>query len=244
VSSSTFDYKQYDQRIPDDSPEVARIMRERGVGRRRATHLARKQRAESIDVSDVSLSQKEQVLLAVVNHKPKNSIELQRVMRLNGSTIDGHDTAKMLWACQKMGWVTFKERKAGGSQMAGIYGIKVTDKGYSAASGRDAAQAGPAVVDAIITDDVPEGFRKPKEQAVIEKAAEVVAEAVTIAKERYPLITDILLRAAKAERLNSAARILEQAGEEDLALQVMGKTEFTPLEKEVIDMCGNWEKED
>lgn len=222
TNATSYD-KQWDKTIPTDAPEVARIMRARGVGRRRATHLLAKERAESIDVSDVTLSQKEMVLAAVIDGAG-NSNDLIKAL----PEVGGHDVMKLLWACQKSGWITFRERKSGGYGKVGdrpkVYAIRVTDKGYEAHGRKRLEQAAddghPVAVEV---------------QAAIKESEEEPARRLPILDIRdYPLIEELGHRAALAEKLNLAARILEEAGEEDMALQVMGKTEFTPLEQDVI----------
>jgi hypothetical protein len=40
-----------------------------------------------------------------------------------------------------------------------------------------------------------------------------------------------------ADKLEQASELLEQAGEDEMALQVIAKVNFSPLEKEVIHLC-------
>ena len=49
----------------------------------------------------------------------------------------------------------------------------------------------------------------------------------------WPAFRDIRIRATKSEKLTQAARLLEEAGEDEMALTLLGRTEFTPLELEV-----------
>jgi hypothetical protein len=54
--------------------------------------------------------------------------------------------------------------------------------------------------------------------------------------KEFPLICAIRDRARKEAVLTQAARLLEEAGEDDIALTVMGRTEYTDLELEVKTM--------
>lgn len=200
-------YSVPDDKVPNNEA-VARLMEERGIGRRYAYALARKAAAEAIDVSDVTLSQKEAILLTLVEHPDiTNAAELKEVMRHDGSTIDGHDTAKMLWACQKSGWVKFRE-----SHKRGIYAIKVTEKGLDALDRKQRA------------DDIKEEDAAPA----------VDGHPPFVKPDEFKVIRSLMKQAKVADRLNEAAKILEEAGEEDIALTVYGKTEFNNLEMEVI----------
>ena len=50
----------------------------------------------------------------------------------------------------------------------------------------------------------------------------------------WPAIRDVRDRAIKSQKLNAAAKLLEEAGEEEIALSIMTKTEFNALEAEVV----------
>jgi len=240
TSNGTAYDRQYDKTVPTDSPEVARIMRERGVGRRRATHLATRAAAENIDVSSVDMSQKELVLTTLVKHDDiKNSDDLGEYLRRTTEVnhTDGHDVVKMLWACQKMGWVTFRERKSNTTNRPPIYAIRVTDKGYSkgysaAANIKRDSVVPPAYRFALsaqsakrLDGDPPPTYDEPP--------TDIPFRSRLINLDGYPLIKGLMDRAEKGALLANAAQILERAGEEDLALAVMEKNQFTPLEGEV-----------
>ena len=241
TSNGTAYDRAYDKTIPADAPEVARIMRERGVGRRRATHLATKAAAEAIDVSDVDTSQKESVLAAIIKHEARNSQALMEVMNHNGSSIDGHDVVKMLWACQKMGWVTFRERKGGygkHGERPKIYAIKVTPSGYGHVQDRgmrpwtdEQPVNGGSIAPPMPEPEPPE--EEPAVEVGIIQGGQFVAYDGPVLGD-YPLIDELLTRAVKAGRLNAAARILEDVGEVDMALSIMEKTNISPLEEEVV----------
>ena len=52
----------------------------------------------------------------------------------------------------------------------------------------------------------------------------------------WPELTKIRDRANRAQKLNAAAKLLEEAGEDDMVLALMAKTEFTPLEQEIVSL--------
>ena len=52
----------------------------------------------------------------------------------------------------------------------------------------------------------------------------------------WPEFRDVRDRFLKATKINAAAKLLEEAGEDEIALTLLGKTEFTPLEEEVVDL--------
>jgi len=243
MNTAAYD-RAYDKVVPTDSPEIARIMQERGVGRRRATHLLTKERAESIDVSGVALSAKEMVLTTLIKYHFRNSDELAEHLRHHTDvhTTDGHDVVKMLWACQKQGWVTFRERKANGTHPA-IYAIKVTPKGYADAKtvvrprqpvemGGNQAHTLPEAAQAAKSARRLDGDPPPTYDAPL-KPTDVAFRSRLINLDGYPLIKGLMDRSEKGIFLTNAAQILERAGEEDLALAVMEKNQFTPLEEEV-----------
>lgn len=223
ASSSTWNSN--DTLVPKDNPTVARIMEERGIGRRRAYALAKKQAAEAVDVSNVTLSQKEAVLATLVNHPDiKNAGGLYKAMHAEGSTIDGHDVAKMLWACQKMGWVKFRE-----SPKRGLYAIKVTDQGYDYASKMAEEEEQVAVEQPVAV------------KATLIEQARAVFDGPLLAD--YPHIQRLLADYDRQQQLAEAARLLEEAGEDDISLMVMERTSLTELDKEVVRLARSIWKE-
>jgi hypothetical protein len=56
---------------------------------------------------------------------------------------------------------------------------------------------------------------------------------------QFPLIRSIRDRARKESVLAQAAKLLEEAGEDDIALTVMGRTEYSDLELEVKTMLAS-----
>ena len=231
---------------PANSPEVGRIMREKGVGRAQAYKLLREETAAAIDTSDVSHSQKELVLTTIIDQGIRNSIGLDHAL----PAIPRHDVHKLLWACQKMGWVTFRERKAsyGTNGKPKLYAIKVLPEGYAAAKTVVSPKPKEEVtIQEQLDSDIVGNDNAMASAEAMASAQLSEAEVVETRKPTevqglrdlsfYTLIEELLQRADKADQLEKAAEILEAAGEDDLATQVITKVSFTPLEKEVIHLA-------
>jgi hypothetical protein len=60
---------------------------------------------------------------------------------------------------------------------------------------------------------------------------------------RFPGINKVMERSEKVAKLTAAAKLLEEAGEDDMALGVMAKTEFEPLELEIIHFVERYGKD-
>ena len=64
---------------------------------------------------------------------------------------------------------------------------------------------------------------------------DVVADAIALVSlNDYPKIQALRDRHARAKKINEAVKLLEEVGEDDAALSLMGKVEFTDLEWEVM----------
>lgn len=124
----------------------------------------------------------------------------------------------------------------------------VLDQGVAEGSITPEARAS-ITVGAVIDDAIPE--------FVAERVHESLSEAVTgatMAEDNirrpwikgnlggWPSLRDIRDRALKSKKLVAAAKLLEEAGEDDMALTLMGKTEFSPLEEEIISLLTLWEE--
>jgi len=274
---------------PHNNPEVAAIMAEKGVGRKRAYTILRQTKAKAF-TAEVPQTQRTQVLASLVNHagSSKNAKELLDQLHDDGMKIDMHDTVKTLWSLQKNRFVSFRER----GNPPGLYAIKVTDQGQAAYADMRERLADqevdtflvaqsyrrPAVVEAAIAAEAEASValdHDPKMETQssldwpVKTKAERTAEALALNGEvvvedilpgtpewaasevaleeqrrseygfdvkEFPLICAIRDRARKEAVLTQAARLLEEAGEDDIALTVMGRTEYTDLELEVKTM--------
>ncbi len=56
----------------------------------------------------------------------------------------------------------------------------------------------------------------------------------TLDLSAYPAIKAVRDRAIRATKINAAVKLLEEAGEDEIALNLMTKTDFSPLESEII----------
>jgi hypothetical protein len=284
-SAMTSALSTHEYTAPHNNPQVAQIMKEKGVGRKRAYVLLRQSRAAEAGDVEVPQTQRVQVLGSLVNHagSSKNAKDLLDQLHADGVKIDMHDTVKSLWSLQKTRFVSFRER----GNPSTLYAIKVTDQGLSAyADMRErlaeqevdtflvaqsyrtfqpmvetvstVEEVDPAALEAFhdqaIADaelDAVEGVHTVKpSQAIVETilpgTPEWAASEVALEEQRrseygfdvkeFPLICAIRDRARKEAVLTQAARLLEEAGEDDIALTVMGRTEYTDLELEVKTM--------
>lgn len=258
---------------PKNNPEIAAIMAEKGVGRKRAYTILRTRNAAQFNV-EVPQTQRAQVLTSLVEHagSSKNAMVLLETLHGDGVRIDMHDVVKTLWSLQKNRFVSFRER----NNPPSLYAIKVTDQGLAAYEGmkeRLATDAGSIAPDAppFVQDRIPAGLLAEAQASValdhdprmetqsVEVTdilpgtpewdeSEIALEAQRRAEvynvpivdfNQFPLIRSIRDRARKESVLAQAAKLLEEAGEDDIALTVMGRTEYTDLELEVKTMLAS-----
>jgi hypothetical protein len=227
---------------PYSNDDVTRIMAEEGVGRRRAYEIARQRRAAAVDVSSVGPGQRVAVMSCLVAEPDagKDAAILLDALHRAGVKIDMHDTIKTLWSLQKTRYVSFRER--GGRS---LYAITVTD------AGRDWLRSATTTP---MVEAVEEVAHAPQEE--IEGTVDISGPSVPVVEvdepvieppvdgdlpwgpgiARWPAIRAVRDRAVRATKINQAVKLLEEAGEEDIALTLMGKTEFTELEEEVVSL--------
>ena len=244
---------------PLDNEAVAQIMQERGVTRRTAYRIHRRQTSAEADVTGVTASQRTSVMTALLGQPEagKDNVELIHVLHKAGVSIDGHDTSKTLWSLQKSGWVTFRER----GKL--LYAIRVTARGRGEFAQQqraptfrvkgaeivgdqlqvfiepDSVERAIESVEAEITvePDPVEAAPTPVETVAFAPPREddVVADAIALVSlNDYPKIQALRDRHARAKKINEAVKLLEEVGEDDAALSLMGKVEFTDLEWEVM----------
>jgi hypothetical protein len=244
-----------DGRIPPKSNEaVALIMAEKGINRRRAYAMIREQKSAEIDTSSIGQGQRVAVLTCLIAHPEAGRDATLLLDELHGAgiKIDMHDTVKTLWALQKTQYIIFRER--GGRS---LYAIKVTDAGLAWI-----ASLKPKFNYEVLPEPVVETVEEVPEEALrvfrnAQKFQKEIDELgagkpLVLDKENdpdyikrpwfkgnlggWPSFRDIRDRALKATKINAAAKLLEEAGEDEIALTLLGKTEFTPLEEEVVDL--------
>ena len=243
---------------PRSNPEVARIMQEKGVGRKRAYNILRQAKAAQFTV-EVPQTQRAQVLTSLVEHagQSKNAAQLLEQLHADGVNIDMHDVVKSLWSLQKTNFVQFRER----NNPPSLYAIKVTDQGlaaYGDMKERLATDAGtitvpetPLITEArasVALDHDPKMETQSVEvetilpgtpewdESEVALEAQRRAEYTGIDLSDFPLMRSIRDRARKESVLAKAAALLEDAGEDDMALDVMNLTQFNALELEVKQM--------
>lgn len=256
-------YRHNDRIPPKTNDEVAAIMAETGLGRRAAYDVVRKRKADQIDINGIGQGQRTAVM-AILISKPdagKNTDTLIAAMHDAGIKIDGHDVQKTLWALDKAGHVTFRARTLGGRKTV-VWAIKPTPAGLSAydferslslegLEGPTIFESAPPALVTIteVVDDTPEPEETEVVVHVLENAKALQEELDKMGAGRQPLyrarpwagdmedwpaFRSVRERARKADKINQAAKLLEEAGEEDIALTLMGRTDFNPLEEEVI----------
>lgn len=242
-------------KAPRSNPEVAAIMAEKGVGRKRAYTILRQAKAAQFTV-EVPQTQRAQVLTSLVEHagQSKNAAQLLEQLHADGVNIDMHDVVKSLWSLQKTNFVMFRER----NNPPSLYAIRVTDQGLAAYGDMKErlalADIAPMVETLSTVEEVkPEALTAYQERHGVvvetiypgtpewdesEKALEEQrrAEYTGIDLSGFPLMRSIRDRARKESVLAKAAALLEDAGEDDMALDVMNLTQFNALELEVKQM--------
>jgi len=209
---------------PASNDEVARIMAEQRVGRRRAYEIIRRQKSALVDPSSISQGQRAAVLSALAADPANGKDAAILLDALHGAKvrIDMHDTVKTLWALQKIRHVSFRER--GGRS---LYAIKPTEDGLDWLA--SLTVNGHKELPPVAATEPPMGATVVNEQTTVSVTIAGIADI-----KDWPALYALKARAAKAEKISEAARLLEEAGEDEIALNLLGKTDFTDLEKEVI----------
>lgn len=212
-------------------PDITRmsideVMAWLGVGRSEAYKKVRLALAEKHDGIEVPSNQRERMLTTLYrNPETRRSHDLQVLMQHEGYAIDAHDTVKVLWSLQKTRHVKFRESL----KTHELYAIKLTSQGQDEAI-RTIARTS---VDAVV--EVPE----PEEAAPVVVEEEVQEEPQASAPIG-PALDALRQRAAKAVKLTAAAKLLEEVGEDTIALELIDMATFTPLEEEVIALLRHY----
>ena len=150
------DWVKDDVTPPRSNEEVAKVMKEYGVGRRRAYEILRQRSAEDINVEGVDQGQRLAVMACLIAHPEtgKDSELIRAALRDVGVGLDIHDVNKTLWSLVKTNYVRFRKR----NEPRRIYAIKMTPQGIAAYNqamrngrGRAPASPPPAVAGASTT---------------------------------------------------------------------------------------------
>lgn len=239
--------------LPHSDPDpveatVESIMADRKVGRKYAYAILRQMQQERYAGAPVPNNQRERVLSILYRSdgEIRTSNELMESLQQEGYAIDGHDATKVLWSLQKTNHVRFREHQ----NPKYLYGIALTAQGK--ADAKKIVTRKPEVEEIHATIE-PVVEKEPEvEVGIVQAVGGPYSEdaiLVPVPDEPEPplafypwpngmgdafrLVRD---RAIKAQKLNAAAKLLEEAGEDDMVLALMGKTDFTPLEQEVIEI--------
>lgn len=216
-------------------PDITRmsideVMAWLGVGRSEAYKKVRLALAEKHDGIEVPSNQRERMLTTLYrNPETRRSHDLQVLMQHEGYAIDAHDTVKVLWSLQKTRHVKFRESL----KTHELYAIKLTSQGQDEAI-RTIARTS---VDAVVEVPAPVVVEEEAAPVVVE---EVQEEPQASAPPIGPALDALRQRAAKAVKLTAAAKLLEEVGEDTIALELIDMATFTPLEEEVIALLRHY----
>lgn len=210
---------------------VEQVEQTAGVGRKRAYRLLRESALAAAD-ADIPTGQRDRVLATLWRFAGiRNAADLLARLHADGFSIDGHDVAKTLWSLQKTGHVRFRESRSG----RGLYAIALTELGANVADAIVMAEAWPGAAPAP-AEAPPEPPPAEVEPLRIDVGASDSGSHIRGWRPGpdFPEIRNALERARTSRALQQAARLLEEAGEYDMALDAMAKAELTPLQAEVV----------
>lgn len=228
--------------------------RELGISKRWAYELLRQQSEAEATQVPIPHNQRERVLSILYRRgdEIRNSISLNAALHEEGFETDGHDTTKVLWSLQKTNHVKFREHQS----PRYLYAIRLTDQGKADAYRLVTTPPGvPQVTMVVEPEREPEpepdeavlfqclywsehqhSENNPPTQECVDEFQARLRARDPVAASSYPSITKLRERSTKAQKLIEAARLLEEAGEDDIALALMGKTEFSDLEVETLEI--------
>ena len=213
---------------------VDQIMREQGVGKKRAFMIRRRLSEEAHD-EPVPNNQRERVIDFLQRKKVRTSNDLTRELQGEGYAIDDHDATKVLWSLQKTGHVKFRERPHGL-----LYAIRLTE------AGADYETTSSVMPKAYVEED---SVGTEENDVAVDEGFELIPDIHVITRPwikgnlgGWPAIRELRDRARKNTKLTQAAKLLEEVGEDDIALDLMTKTSFTSLEEEVISLLEAFEE--
>lgn len=147
---------------------------------------------------------------------------------------DHHNVAHVLWSLQKEGLVRFTARNRNGKEILDHITLRPAGRARAEAE-RDVekwAKTEASVTLPIIDEkktDTPKTAGTPGTETVTALRTDVRTEP-SIA-DQFPLIAEL---AARQNKLTAAAKLLEQAGQDELAIAVLEKNVYTDFEKEVV----------
>jgi len=250
-------------RAPKNNPAVSAIMEERGVGRKRAYAILKTERAATF-TGEVPNTQRVQVLMYLVEHdQTLSAAMLLDGLHANGMSIDMHDVVKTLWSLQKNRFVHFRERgngvlfaiKVTDAGLAAYAGMREKLSTPAPFTGNHAVFVDPSTLlvhdpvadvaplrlqhaEPLYTEDDPDwaAIVSPVVNTTMHGEPPIARPWVMGNLGGWPAFRDLRDRAVKADKLAAAAKLLEEVGEDDIALSLMAMTEFTPLEGEVIEV--------
>lgn len=189
---------------------VKEIAAKRGVTLRSAYSLYQKtNRPPDVEVPG---NQKRAILEALELSGAGTMAELQaKTKEIGGIHLDIHSLTHVVWSLQKQRLVRFRERKNVSDAGAALTAIRLTPHGAAYL----AEMRGAVPMDAVIS-----------EQAAHEPL------------EGYPHLRLLMEKARQIRLAREAATLLEEAGEDEMALQVLDRHAISPAEEEIVRYLG------
>lgn len=168
----------------------------------------------------------------LVDHADKRGwvdVSVRELEQLVG--IEEHSLAHVLWDFKKRGLLTFREHKQGSATV--LASLRITSSGrkaLAASASEEEAQMIPAPVDEGM--DMVRYHVEPEAGIFLHP---VLAAPQGYGKHRWPLLIDLMAKAEVEGKIAQAAKLLEEAGEEDLAIKAMERGTLTILEAQMVD---------
>ena len=232
---------------PVANSRIVEIMGERHVTKGRAYRILRSEVMGRLDhrLVEPDDPQRVAVLTAIVDVfgtvSTTSATDILDALHRSGYSIDMHDVVKSLWSLQKGGLVKFYER----TNPSTLYAIRLTDAGISAYDDLRGGRRQEAL-DLLVAHDkafVDEGEDEAESTASDELIPPVddddtwltklpmatKAPVTTTDLSEWPAVAALVERVRRARKINAAARLLEEVGEDETALALMANTELSPL---------------
>lgn len=168
------------------------------------------------------LSKRDRAFRAIVDHGPlADPVAVASAMeRRNGES--PHEITHVIWDLQKLGYITFKERKVGDHNISGVPTDIRLQRSIATMFGRvqpkesveavDAAALLAGAVFMAVPDADAKGFDDPVQ--VNEEQGLTIIEGTAIPVVRYPALSALFKRSTK---MALAVRLLREAGKDDVA---------------------------
>jgi hypothetical protein len=181
--------------------------------------------------------QRDRIMTVLREHaNPKGYVtgDIEMIARLTG--ISSHDVVKHLWGLQKQRQVGFSTKRVHGRELPYRFrllkGAPEPTSGISEATEPVPGISGPVTfIEAVV----------PVSQEALDDSMGIMDHRADPPRDTYPLITELLARDGKLAKVQEAARALEAAGLDDLALQTYEAIPaLSPLEHEIVGLVARF----